>query len=168
MKLGLYLLLLLPLASASHNDLSEVRNLYMAAAAQEASCVKLVNSLNNINAREQATLAGYKACGTMMMANYQINPISKLNSFNEGKKLLDQCVSWDVNNTELRFLRFSAQCESPAFLGYTDNIEMDKSLILRTFPYLNDIELQQMIRNYMVESDRLTMAEKRVFTKPLN
>ena len=155
--------LLLCLKVTPSEELSEARKLYMSAAIDEASCKKLLRTLENATSSKQPTLAGYKACATMIMAKYQLNPISKLNSFNDGKSLLDKCVSLDINNVELRFLRFSAQCETPSFLGYSENLDNDKELVIKAFPHLSDKELQNMISTYMRTCEQLTAQEKKVF-----
>ena len=64
----------------------EVRTLLQQAAREEASCKKLLSLLQPYNENNNALLAGYKACGIMMMARYVFNPVRKFSFFSKGKK----------------------------------------------------------------------------------
>ena len=96
-------------------SLNEVRTLYQKSASEKKSCTKLIALLQSYNETNNPTLAGYKACATMVMAKYSFNPISKLSNFINGKKLLEKCIEADNKNIELRLLRFTVQNKSPFF-----------------------------------------------------
>ncbi|MBC8046326.1 MAG: hypothetical protein H7Y00_05985 [Fimbriimonadaceae bacterium] len=102
--------------SASHAmdiPLNEVRLLFNKSAANEESCKKLMSVLNQYNETNNSTLAAYKACATMMMANHVFNPIRKLSNFNHGKELLEKCVAADKENMEIRYLSFTIHNNFP-------------------------------------------------------
>ncbi len=146
-------------------DLEEIRKMYSAATYNESSCKKLVTSLQDVDAKINPIAAGYKACGMMMMAKYYINPVSKINTFNEGKELLNVCIAANNKAVELRFLRFAAQCEAPGFLGYDEDMSNDKALIIKSYPQLKDSYLKEMIRSYMVQCDQVLESEKKYFAQ---
>ncbi|MBX2967581.1 MAG: hypothetical protein KF845_15675 [Cyclobacteriaceae bacterium] len=62
-------------------------------------------------------------------ANHTINPISKLNTFNEGKKNIEKAVNDEPNNIEIRFVRLSVQKNTPSFLGYNHQIKEDEHFL---------------------------------------
>ena len=141
-------------------SVKEVRNLYEKAALESNSCTKIITLLDTYNEKNNALLAGYKACATMMMANYVINPYSKLSNFKEGKMLLEKCIKADNDNIELRFLRFSVQSKAPSFLGYHTSINSDKTFLINSIPSLNDSDLKQRIISFLKNSEHFTATEK--------
>ncbi len=58
-----------------------------------------------------------------------LSPISKLNTFKEGKKNIEQAIKKEPENVELRFIRLSVQKNAPSFLGYKSNINEDAKFI---------------------------------------
>ncbi len=149
--------------SSSHAmdiPLNEVRLLFNKSATNEESCKKLMSVLNQYNETNNSTLAAYKACATMMMANHVVNPLSKLSSFNEGKELLEKCVAADKENTEIRYLRFIIQSNVPSFLGYNISISNDKTFLLNAISGLKDLPLRQMIVSFLKSSEYLSSIEK--------
>src|SRR5690606_10633279 len=118
------------------------------------------NQLDTVGVETNPLLFGYKGSATMMMAQHVSNPFSKLSYFHKGKNMLDEAISVDLENMELRFLRFAAQTEAPAMLGYRGEIEQDKNLILSSLPASDDLPLKQLIIEYLVKSEFLDKQEK--------
>lgn len=141
-------------------SVTEVRNLYQKAALESKSCTKIITLLDSYTEKNNALLAGYKACATMIMANYVSNPYSKLSNFREGKNLLEKCIKTDNENIELRFLRFSVQSKAPSFLGYNSSIKSDKKFLINSIHNLNDSDLKELIISFLKNSEHLTPAEK--------
>lgn len=142
-----------------NSDLAQARSLYGKAADEEKAARELLVLTENSNAGVPLML-GYKAAGHMMMAKHEGNPFKKMSHFNKGKDFLATAIDADKQNLELRFLRFAVQAEAPGFLGYQDNLEEDKLLLLRGVESLKDPLLQKMILNYLRTSKGLTAAEK--------
>lgn len=141
-------------------QLQELRTLYQKAPVDEASCKKLLSSLDQAGLSSPVCYA-YKACAEMLMAKYTINPFSKLNYFNNGKNKLEQSLKKDPDNSEIRCLRFSIQINAPGFLGYNAEIQADKKFLLNAFPTVHDTQLKTMLRNILLSSGKLTAAEKK-------
>lgn len=158
--LGILLLLTLPVF-ASTFSLTQVRFLYQKAAKEEKSCKQLIALLKSYNEENDPLLSGYKACATMMMAKYTINPFSKLSFFKQGKNELQKAIAADNSNIELRFLRFGIQTNIPFFLGYKGDIDTDKNFLVNSILHINDSELKSWIVSYLNESNNLTFTEKR-------
>lgn len=91
----------------------------------------------------------YKGANEMIQAKYTLNPISKLEKFNKGKELIKKAFSRDTLNLEMRFIRYSIQSNLPAFLGYHDDLGKDKQFLLDNTINTKDLELKEMIFNYL-------------------
>jgi hypothetical protein len=72
----------------------------------------------------------YIAACTLMKAKLSFFPITKYRYFKAGTALLDQAILNDINNIEIRYLRFIFQSEIPKFLGYNRNINEDYTMII--------------------------------------
>ncbi|CAN5422431.1 hypothetical protein BH11BAC1_BH11BAC1_02320 [soil metagenome] len=158
----LFMLLLFTGALAGTPAITEVRNLYKASAVQEDSCRKLIDILKAYNETNNPLLTGYRACATMMMASYVINPFTKLSKFNDGKSVLEKCIGVSKENIELRYLRFSMQCTAPSFLGYSSSLNADKSFLLQAVSGVTDLQLKKMILSFFKTSDCLNDSEKQI------
>lgn len=146
---------------AQESSIEQIRALYQKAAVEEIACEKLMNSLESIDVETNPLLFGYKGSATMMMAQHVSNPFSKLSYFHKGKNMLDIAIEADHTNIELRFLRFAAQTNAPAMLGYRGDIETDKELILNSLSSSADLSLKKLIIGYLVNSEFLDLQEKK-------
>lgn len=159
----LFLILLLSLVAnsfAAAPAQPDVRVLFQKAATEEKSCKMLIDLLQGYNKDNNPVLAGYRACATMMMANYNFNPISKLSNFIKGRNLLEKSIEVQKQNVELRFLRFTIQTNIPSFLGYKSSIQEDKNILINSVAGLQDLQLKQWVTSYLKKSSYLTPAEK--------
>ena len=145
--------------TAQNPQLKEARVLYGQAADNEKAARELL-VLTEKKKADEPVMLGYKAAGHMMMAKHVGNPFKKISHFNKGKDYLTTAIEADTKDLELRFLRFAVQAEAPGFLGYRQNLEEDKIMLLRGYRNIEDRELKNMILNYLKTSKGLTSAEK--------
>ncbi|MFV8838621.1 hypothetical protein [Salinimicrobium soli] len=145
--------------SGQENELSKIRNLYQRAPERETAAKELLKITEDYR-KEDPVLFAYKGAAHMMMAKHVINPFTKMSHFNKGKKIYSAAIEADPKNMELRFLRYSVQSEAPGFLGYKQNVEEDKTLLLKNTKQLQDPGLKKMIVEYLLSSDGLSSAEK--------
>ena len=145
--------------------IGEVRWLYEKAATEEQYCRKLLHLLQPFNEENEPLLAGYKASTQMMMANYVVNPFTKLSYFSKGRKLLEKTIAASGANTELRFLRFAVQTNIPSFLGYSGSIKTDKAFLIQSVSQIKDATLKLWIISYLHTSDLVTEGEKKSLTE---
>jgi hypothetical protein len=138
----------------------DIRILYQQASTKSEACDKLVSMLQSYNENNNPLLAGYKACATMMMANYVFNPFRKMSYFSKGKNLLEKSIEKQKDNIELRFLRFAVQTSVPSFLRYGSSIMQDKSIIINAVPKLKDLQLKHLIVSFLQQSKYLNAIEK--------
>lgn len=147
--------------SAFSQDLTldEVRKKYPLATKNDSVCKVLYNGLNG-KADGTDVLSGYAGGVTMLMAKSTANPFSKMEYFKSGKKLLEDAISHNKNDIELRFLRFAIQDNLPSMLGYNENLDEDKSYIMKYLPMLDKRELRKAIANYLIKSEKTDDKEK--------
>ena len=127
----------------------EVRSLFQKAATGENACRLLVKMLTPYNEINNPLLGGYKACATMMMAKYVLNPFTKLSYFLKGRSLLEKCIAADEHNIELKFLRYTIQKKAPFFLNYRSSVNEDKRIITAGVPGIKDAGLKKMILDFL-------------------
>jgi hypothetical protein len=139
---------------------SEIRILYQQATVKEEACQKLIHILQSYSENSNPLYAGYKACATMMMANYVFSPFRKMSYFSKGKNLLEKSIKKQKENIELRFLRFAVQTSIPSFLRYESSIEQDKLLLINAISTLKDLQLKQLIVSFLQRSKYLNAFEK--------
>lgn len=160
-----YILITSSVLFAQPPTLAKVRALYALTEKQENACKELLHILDPYNEKNNPLFLGYKSSATMMMARYASNPFSKLSYFNKGKKMLEKAVKADMNNIELRSLRFLVQSNVPSFLGYNDEIDLDKSFIVKNAHTVKDPELKQNIIYFMTRWGKLTPAQRTLLNK---
>lgn len=108
----------------------------------------------------QPIIMGYAGAIKAILAKHYFNPWAKLNTFNEGKELLETAIQKDTQNIELIFLRFMIQTNAPQFLGYNQYIAKDKQRLISALPGLKDKTLQSKIVQYLRENGELTTSER--------
>jgi hypothetical protein len=139
-------------------ELSKIRNLYCNASKEKQDAIQLNQLMLQVDSGKAIpVLVCYKGANEMIQAKYTLNPISKLEKFNRGKDLIKKAFSRDSLNLEMHFIRYSVQSNLPAFLGYRDELEEDKRVLLNNTKDSKDLELKEMIFNYLsaIKSDKL-------------
>ena len=95
---------------------------------------------------------------TMKRAGIGGNPVSKLNRFKKGHKLLEAAIKEDPTNAEFRFLRLMIQENAPGILGYKADEEKDSEFIRKSYKSLPD-DLKQTIADYNKSSKVLKLQD---------
>jgi len=160
MKRLLFFLLAIPLWSFSPSS-GDFRNLFHEATFNAENTRNLMRQCQAVNTESKPLHQGYKGAALMLSAQYEASAWTKLNAFNQGKAWLEQAISKDPASLELRYLRFTFQCEAPFFLGYNSDLDKDKAFILAVAPKCSDADLKMRIMKFMLASDELTESEKR-------
>ena len=161
------LFLVYSLIAQAQYSLIQIRTLHQKAYDSDEDAMFFADYMEQIEYDNNVVIDGYKAMSKVFMAKNGWNPYKKYTSFKEGTDLLDESVKRDQNNVELRFLRYTVQCNAPSFLGYSENIEADKKFIISNWPDISDMDLKNRIRNYMLGSENLSDQELSIFEKKI-
>lgn len=108
-------------------DLEYVRANYDKAVTNKKLCRQLIEDLEK--AEKSSLFLAYLGGLQTIWANHVFSPISKLNTFNQGKKNIEKAIASDKDNAEIRFIRLSVQKNAPSFLGYNSMIKTDKAFL---------------------------------------
>jgi hypothetical protein len=108
-------------------DPEYVRRNYEQAVKDEKLCKMLIAQLSKETGN--VVFLGYLGALQTIWANHTSSPIAKLNTFNKGKKNIEQALKMAPGNIELHFIRLSIQVNCPDFLQYSSHINADKKFI---------------------------------------
>ncbi|MDG1718456.1 MAG: hypothetical protein P8H17_01310 [Flavobacteriales bacterium] len=136
-------------STAQSNNLHEIRDAYLSASDSQEKVKKLLQLCDNDNINRPIILA-YKTVAEMMLISYYYNPFKKLEIFNDKSKYLDLIIKNNINNLEIRFLRYCLQKKSPSFLGYNKELDIDYKFILRNInnhPQETQVYIYSIIRS---------------------
>ena len=99
-------------------------------------------------------MLGYNGAAKVLMAKFSFNPVSKMNYFNKGKKILEDAISKSHNEPELRYLRLSIQENVPKMLGYSSMIAADRKFLNEKLNDIADSQLKKTISGYLNQSKK--------------
>lgn len=147
--LGLLISTIFLLTSATTTSLDVVRASYNKVVSDKKMCKQMIAELEKIK-NNSATHLAYLGGLQAVLANHVFNPISKLNTFNEGKKNIEQAIKNEPNNVELRFIRLSVQRNAPSFLGYKSSINEDTEFIKKNTNQISSDILHENIETLLI------------------
>jgi len=132
--------------TAQTNDLDPIRKSYIESVQSEENIKKLINTCDKNE--NNSIISAYKIVAELMLIKYEYNPITKFNLFTKNTRKLDLIVSNNLNNIEIRFLRYCIQKQTPMFLGYDNNLELDYKFILKNIE-IQPKKLQEYINSIL-------------------
>ena len=133
---------------AQTNNLDTIRKEYLETIQSEPSIIQLISTCDKYKSKDNQTISAYKTVAKLMLIEYDYNPLTKLTEFTKHTKKLDFIVANNINNIEIRFLRFCIQKQTPRFLGYNDNLELDYKFIMNNID-IQPKELQKYINTLL-------------------
>ena len=137
---------LITICNAQTNNLDQIRKTYLESAKSEENIQKLISKCEDYKSKNNSIIYAYRAVADLMLIKYKYNPFYKLKLFTEHSRKLDLIVKNNFNNIEIRFLRYCVQKQTPRFLGYYDNLELDYQFIIQNID-IQSKELQKYIRS---------------------
>ena len=151
MKLTNIIILLLSFvitSKAQTNNLITIRKEYLETSQNKSSINQLIDTCEKYKNKDNSTISAYKTVAKLMLIEYDYNPLTKLKSFTKNTKELDFIVTNNFKNIEIRFLRYCIQKQTPRFLGYNDNLELDYKFIIQNID-IQSKELQKFINSVL-------------------
>ena len=134
------------ICNAQTNNLDQIRELYIESAQSEENINKLISTCEEYKSKNDSIIYAYRTVADLMLMKYKYNPLYKLKLFTEYSRKLDLIVTNNFKNIEIRFLRYCVQKQTPRFLGYYDNLELDYQFIIQNID-IQSKELQKYIRS---------------------
>lgn len=152
-----------PVLHAAVANVTELRALYYRANEDKQHAEVFYDKLKGVNEKSEPILVCYKAMALLMQAKHSYNPYQKLAKFRSGKNLLEQSIARAPANVEVRFMRFCVQTQVPAMLGYSDQLDNDRTFIIKQWPAVPDADLKEKIRTFMLQYGQCSDSEKMCF-----
>lgn len=159
-KILTFLLLLLSYPTLASVD--QLRELYWRATDDFA--IKFFYQRATMETGKDAVTLAYLGVATAMQAQVTSSIPDKIKYFNDGKSKIEEAVSKDPTNMEVRFLRFSIQSEVPAILGYNNQVDEDFNLILKNLQggqFVPSRTFCIRMKNFMLNSDAIKNDQKK-------
>ena len=144
-------------------DLETIRKQYRMADNNEEATKKLFGDLSSIGKNDSPTAIAYKGAVTTMMSKYADGFKDKKDTFKQGRELLEEAVTAEPENVEIRCIRLSVQENVPKITGYKKNIDTDKQFIIANFSKMGDNGAKSFVKGYISQSKTFTEAEKQLF-----
>ncbi|MDM1071467.1 hypothetical protein HX001_03045 [Empedobacter brevis] len=142
--LGFLVVTFLGFSTYKEINLEKVRANYSKMSTDKQLCINTIVELDNVK-NKSAIYLGYLGGIQTINAKHLSNPLSKLKTFNKGKKNIEKAISIEPENLELRFIRLSVQKNAPSFLNYDSNVEEDTELLLKNSHRVRSIILRNNI-----------------------
>ena len=143
----IFALLLESIFASNALSLEKMRTNFQSAVEDKSICRSMIQQLEN-NHESNVHLA-YLGAFQTIWANHTLNPISKLSTFNKGKKNIDKAVKLSPNDVEIIFIRHSVQKNCPGFLGYNDNWIEDEKFLVKNRHNITSATLRKMVENLL-------------------
>jgi hypothetical protein len=113
------------------NDLQQLRKEFNLAIEDSKKAFYLYEQLTKLQPLNNSMQYAYLGATEALLAKHSFNPFSKLSYVNSAMNKLNKAVSLNINNIEIRYMRFSVEANMPSYLGYNKHIEEDKKILLQ-------------------------------------
>lgn len=159
MKYTLSIFLVIIIIGMSYGQhLEEIRKRFHQAVLSTDSIENYHKFIKKAEDTSPAVMA-YRAAGEAMMAQTLWNPLAKLSQVHRYEKMILQAVEKDMDNLEIRFLRFAIEFYLPRILMMSNHLEEDRDFIIANLwrcKAMNiDPEFERYITYFMNETGML-------------
>ena len=144
---------------AADINIEQVRISFTKAVESEEITNSLLNQLEKVKNNNPLLLAYYGATQSLV-AKHAWNPYTKMDYLAKSQATLQKAITLKPQDAEMRFLRFSIQYYVPRFLGYSKNLDEDKSVILKNIDRCPD-DVRGVISRFLIDSGMCTPLEKK-------
>ena len=149
--------LVLANTTTEETDLTLARLYFERVGTQESA----VSNLKILTEAKQAKpiYKAYLGAAYCAEAKYRWNPYAKLERVKTGMGLLNQAVTLESSNIEIRFLRFCIEEHLPGALPYKEHIATDKLFILANLK--KEHSYYANMKAYLLKSESLSESERK-------
>lgn len=149
------------------NEISDIKKALIKAVESSKTTDSLYAKLQ-LKKGDNPMITAFIGLTEALMAKHAWNPYSKIKYVAMANNTMKEAVDASSQNMEIRFMRFSIQHYTPAFLGYSKNLEEDRKAIVNHFRNKtlgNDPALIKSIAKFIIDSKRCTPAEVSVLKR---
>jgi hypothetical protein len=132
---------------AQNIDLENIRSVYSNSKESEKTSMIILSQLAKIKNPTPIEQA-YHGAFIAVKANFSHNPFSKLSLVQKGMSEINNAITRDKANIEIRYLRYTIQNEMPSILKLSQNLSEDKPLLSAYADRYPDKELSLKIIGY--------------------
>lgn len=150
---------------SSNPKLNTIRVLYKQSSTSKIVALQLYEELKNVKKNSKATLVGYKGASIALKAKYTKGRKKKRKIFKQGILILENEITKNPKNIELRLIRLSIQENVPKVLKYKKNISEDKKFIQSNFKKVKSKKLRNYIKEFVLRSKSFSKEEKTLLSK---
>ena len=116
-----------------------------------------------------ALITAYTGTIEALKAKHSWNPYNKIKYVKVSLKTMHKAINMDKENMEIRFMRFSIEHFTPSFLGFSNDLAVDRKEIVKHYQNNNfglaDETLIKNVAKFMIDSERCTEEEIKIFKK---
>lgn len=138
----------------------EARKVYAESMKNKETCEIAYKRFSQVNDADKPLLVGYKGAVMVAMSKHLKTAKEKIAYFNEGKKLIEQSITEDNKNVELKFIRFTIQSNCPPALKYNKEMSTDKKYIIDNLNDVKNVTIRLKIKDYLLQSTNISQEEK--------
>ncbi|MDB5119425.1 MAG: hypothetical protein JWN56_643 [Sphingobacteriales bacterium] len=153
--------------TAPATEIIEIKKAVIKAVESSRITDSLYNKLHSQKG-DNAMITAYVGLLEALKAKHAWNPYYKMKYVAMANSTMKEAVEASSQNMEIRFMRFSIQHYTPAFLGYSKNLDEDRKALVshyRNKTLGNDTMLIKSIAKFIIDSKRCTPAEVSVLKK---
>ena len=99
---------------------------------------------------KSALITVYSGATCAIMAKNKWNPFSAVKLLKKSNDEMNKAVKQSPTNLEVRFIRFAVQKNIPHYLGFSENIEEDKTYLIKHINSFYNPKLSKEIRDYIL------------------
>jgi hypothetical protein len=151
-------------------DLHQLRQKLILALSSSKTTDSLYTCLDKLS-NKPPVITAYLGTLDALKAKHSWNPYSKIRYLNTSQQVLQQAVTADPHNIEIRFMRFSIEHNVPGFLGMNKNLAADRDEMILQLNNKNygtaDKLLTTRIIKFLLDSKRCTSPENETLHKQL-
>ena len=130
-------------------SLSFLRKIFHSAVLDADRIPSFAEEMDNIHNPTPIEMA-YQAAAQALQAQEEWNPIEKLSHLRKFKRLMTRAVELDVDEIEIRFLRFGIEYNIPGIFGFSDDLYEDKVMIIDSVSRIEKFEVDQYFTVYIL------------------
>ncbi|HLV43258.1 MAG TPA: hypothetical protein VKY37_13335 [Brumimicrobium sp.] len=153
------LLSLVTLFLLSNKEIENVRLSFHKASFNEEDAISFNKLVHQNLTIEKNLLSAYIGASEVLLAKYGASPAEKLKLFKEGKAKIEEAITTDSKNIEIRLIRLIIQNKAPSFLRYSSDIDQDKNLIIDQFQSA-PADVKSFIQKIAHDTDVFTEEER--------